>query len=60
MKSKGWAEYASSSRWMTVEQWRYGIFSYRDEAATNIVVWRLIARLRYSKASASYSGHLHG
>ncbi len=24
--------------------WRYGIFSYRGEAATNIAVWRLIAR----------------
>ncbi len=30
--------------WVQVGLWRYGIFSYRGEAATNIAVWRLIAR----------------
>ncbi len=30
---------------MQVGLWRYRIFPYRGEAATNIAVWRLIARI---------------
>ncbi len=41
-------------KWYYIGLWRYWIFPYRGDAATNIAVWRLIAR--FFQAKKNWSG----